>query len=314
MLYGYTALTTINLSEGNNNYESDNGVLFSKDKITLIQYPAGKKKDTYDIPEQVTSIGSDTFEGCHASSLTMTGKGEMKTMPSEISTELTNVVIGEGITSIVNNAFSGCASIKSLNIPSGITFIHEKAFSGCVPLSSISLSDGNESFMLDNGVLYTKNKDTIVFYPSGKTEDTFTIRFGVRTIKSYAFDKAQNVVAVKIPESIEQIQDNAFSECAKLERLEFYGITPPECNKDAFDAKAIRVFVLQDYNGDTFCSADADKSSSRETGSSGLSGGAIAGIIIGVIVVVIVIIVVAVYVWQRKKTSHQSTTEMSERS
>ena len=99
-------MTAINVSEGNNNYESDHGVLFSKDKITLIQYPAGKKEDTYDIPEQVTSIGSDEFEGCYISSLTMTGKGEMKTMPSEISTELTNVVISEGITSIGYEAFS----------------------------------------------------------------------------------------------------------------------------------------------------------------------------------------------------------------
>ena len=71
----------------------------------------------------------------------MTGKEKMKTMPSEISTELTYVVISEGVTSIGYEAFSGCASIKPLNILSGITSIHEKTFSGCVSLATISISN-----------------------------------------------------------------------------------------------------------------------------------------------------------------------------
>ena len=122
----------------------------------------------------------------------------------------------------------------------------------------------NENFILNNGVLYTKDKEEIVLYPSGKTESTFTIRFGVKTIRSYAFEKTQNVIVVKIPESVEEIQDNAFSECSELKKLEFYGTASPKCSKDAFDATNIRVFVLQDYNGDTFCSAAADKSLSRK--------------------------------------------------
>ena len=47
---GCTSLTAINVSERNTEYESNNSVLFTKGKATLVKYPAGKKEDKYDIP------------------------------------------------------------------------------------------------------------------------------------------------------------------------------------------------------------------------------------------------------------------------
>jgi hypothetical protein len=52
-----TSLTSIDVESENNNYISENGVLFDKSKTTLICYPAGKKETSYVIPNNLKTIG-----------------------------------------------------------------------------------------------------------------------------------------------------------------------------------------------------------------------------------------------------------------
>ena len=54
-------LSAINVSSGNNNYASIDGVLFNKDKTELIQYPAGNFETAYTIPDSVTEIERKHF-------------------------------------------------------------------------------------------------------------------------------------------------------------------------------------------------------------------------------------------------------------
>ena len=59
-----TSLTGIRVTEGNSHYSSDaSGVLFNKDKTTLVQCP-GAFSGSYAIPDSVTSIGMSAFEDC----------------------------------------------------------------------------------------------------------------------------------------------------------------------------------------------------------------------------------------------------------
>ena len=83
------------------------------------------------IPNSVATIGNNAFSDCSITSLTITGTGEMKFTPKEISTELATVVISEGITTIRENAFSNCSSLTSITIPSSVTTIGNNAFDGC---------------------------------------------------------------------------------------------------------------------------------------------------------------------------------------
>jgi formylglycine-generating enzyme required for sulfatase activity len=61
----------INVAVGNPDYSSIDGVLFNKHKTLLIQYPRNKKDTAYIVPESVTSICSDAFNGCKLISLTV---------------------------------------------------------------------------------------------------------------------------------------------------------------------------------------------------------------------------------------------------
>ena len=114
-----TSLTGIWVAEGNSHYSSDaSGVLFSKDKTTLVQCPGTLAACM--IPDSVTSIVGYAFAGC---------------------TSLTNVTIPDSVTSIGSHAFSYCKSLTSVTIPNGVTSIGLSAFECCKSLTSVTIPD-----------------------------------------------------------------------------------------------------------------------------------------------------------------------------
>jgi hypothetical protein len=136
---GCTSLTTINVLSGNNAYTSENGILYSKDKKTLVAYPAGKT-GTFTIPSGVTNIGFEAFSFNSLTSLTI---------PSSITSigskafhrcfNLASITIPNSITEIVDYTFSSCISLTNVTIPNSITKIGSGAFYDCTSLTSITI-------------------------------------------------------------------------------------------------------------------------------------------------------------------------------
>ena len=57
------------------------------------------------------------------------------------STQVKEVIIPEGITTIGENAFEGCISLESVTLPSSIKHIHRNAFADCKNLKEVILPD-----------------------------------------------------------------------------------------------------------------------------------------------------------------------------
>ena len=78
--------------------------------------------------------------------LTISGTGAMPdygSVPWEAyKKQTTNLVIGSGVSSIGNYAFSGCSSLSNVNLPNSITSIGSSAFNNCSNLTTIALPDG----------------------------------------------------------------------------------------------------------------------------------------------------------------------------
>jgi uncharacterized repeat protein (TIGR02543 family) len=110
-------LTSVTVDTANPSYSSQDGVLFNKDKTTLIYYPTGKTGG-YTIPSSVTSIRSSAFSYCGG---------------------LTSVIIPSSVTEIGREAFFGCSGLTSATIPSSVTSIGSSAFSGCSGLNSVTI-------------------------------------------------------------------------------------------------------------------------------------------------------------------------------
>ena len=138
---GCASLLSIEVSNGNRNYSSTDGVLFNKDKSELIIYPAGKTDGEYEIPNSVTSVDSYAFDGCTSltSIIIPNSVTSISLCAFRYCTSLTNVTIGNSVTSIEAMAFDYCKSLTSVTIPNSVTSIGGYAFEYCRSLTSVTI-------------------------------------------------------------------------------------------------------------------------------------------------------------------------------
>ena len=215
---GCTSLTAINVATGNQNYVSVSGVLYNKDKTTIICYPAGKKDKNYKIPDGVTEIDWYAFLGCaNLASITIPNSvTEIGGSAFRGCTSLTSIMIPDSVTEIGGYAFEGCSSLASITIPSGVTSISGFDFWGCTSLTAINVATGNQDYASANGVLYDKDKTAVICYPVGKKDKNYSILDSVTHIYSYAFRGCTNLTSITIPDSVTGIGEYAFYDCASL--------------------------------------------------------------------------------------------------
>ena len=218
---GCSSLTAINVATKNQNYVSINGVLYNKDKTTIMRYPAGKKDENYKIPDGVTSIGDDTFEDC-ISLTSITIPDSVTSIGSSAfydCTSLTSITIPDSVTSIDRYAFCGCTSLASVTIPDSVTIIGSWAFKDCTSLTAINVASENRNYVSVNGVLYNNDKTELICYPAGKKDKNYKILDGVTSIDRFAFSGCTNVTSITIPVSVTSIDKYAFSGCLSVKSI-----------------------------------------------------------------------------------------------
>jgi len=177
----WNSITAINVDAANTVFSSENGVLYDKNKTTLIRYPPGKK-GAFTIPDSVTNIGwlGGAFNNCtkltainvDAGNSTYSSqdgvlydKAKTKiiqipegitgnvTIPNSVTsiggwafvgcTKLTSITIGNGVTSIEEGTFLGCTGLISVTIPASVTSIGNIAFLDCISLTSVTFATGS---------------------------------------------------------------------------------------------------------------------------------------------------------------------------
>ena len=182
------------------------------------------------IGNSVTSIGSSAFSGC--SGLT----GEL-IIPNSVSSigdwafsgcsGLTGeLIIPNSVTSIGNGAFFFCTGLTSITIPNSVTSIGDDAFLFCTGLTSINVASDNSNYCSVDGVLFNKDKTTLIQYPEGK-QGAYTIPNSVTSIGDFAFRTCTGLTSVTIPNSVTSIGWEAFAWCSGLISVTIEAETPP---------------------------------------------------------------------------------------
>ena len=194
------ALKAVNVSEESEHFCVVDNVLFDKDKTKLIKYPARKIGSQYHIPNTVKVISSIAFAD---------------------NEYLREITIPDSVTNINEYAFAG-STIQTITIPASVNDIESGAFNYCYDLNEINVDKDNTNYTSEYGVLYNKDKTSIIQYPIGSESSTFVIPNGIVTICKFAFF-GSNISSLVLPASLSHIEYNAFYRCENLNKVLYYG-------------------------------------------------------------------------------------------
>lgn len=229
------ALTDINVAADNPNFCSVDGVLFNKDRTTLVQYPAGIKSTEYTVPSTVTAIGDRAFE--YANILTaVTLPNTVNSIGSYAFVEchgLTSFEIPKGVTSISDGAFKYCTHLTSINLPDGITGIAASTFYGCTALADVVLpksltSIGESAFCFCSGLTSMDIPNQVATIGKEAFRDcnklaSVTLPKNLSSIGEGAFKWCESLTSAVIPEGVTTISNSLFSGCSKLTSVTIKG-------------------------------------------------------------------------------------------
>jgi len=215
------ALTKISVSSSNKYYSGKSGVLFNKDKSLLIESPAGKT-GTYTVPSTVKEIKDYAFSYSKISGIIF--PSSLTEIPSNVCyscDKLTSITIPSSVKSIGSWAFSSCKALKKISIPASVELIGNEysypytVFFNSNALTSISVSSSNKNYYSKDGVLFSKDKETLYICPAAKS-GTYTVPSTVKTIANSAFQYCEKLTKITLPTALEIIEGSAFYGCDKL--------------------------------------------------------------------------------------------------
>ena len=176
-------LTEIIVSDSHPTLEVIDGVLFDKQTRTLLCYP-------------------------------VTREGE------ELDNWYTAYQIPQGTLGIGAHAFDDC-ELNVITIPDSVTVITANPFVSCSELEEIRISETHPTLEVVDGVLFDKQTNTLICYPSFLEADSYTLPEGTAVIGASAFEENNELSSVILPDSVTAIGENAFAGCYQLRKIKF---------------------------------------------------------------------------------------------
>lgn len=144
--------------------------------------------------------------------LTIDGTGKMfdynSVPPYNISpwyhnTNITTLIVKEGVTSIGDYAFLGCYKISNISFPNSLTSIGYSAFDPCSGLTEITLPEN--LIYLGGYSLASGNFSSI------------SIPIGITSIEKYTFANCKKLKSVSLPDTLTSIGEGTFNQCTSLD-------------------------------------------------------------------------------------------------
>ena len=186
---GWELLVGVGSNASNIDIESSSDFEIVGDE--LITYK-GKSK-LVKVPEGITTIGASAFWN---------------------NTSVEEVVLPKSLKRIGGDCFYYCTNLKKVNIPSEVWIMGNNPFAGCPKLE---LTNDSSYFLLEDGILYGRDKKDIIYYPINKELKEYVVPNTVTCIGKHCFFNCDNLERIVIHENVVRFENNPFSGCTKLE-------------------------------------------------------------------------------------------------
>ena len=166
------------------------------------------------IPNSVRNIGNHAFFGCNICFFICNSTyfqnddvclfNKDKTAIVSRIKDCVNYIIPNSVTSIGDDAFSGCESLQSVTISNSVTSIGYEAFSRCTSLQCVTIPNSVKSI-------------GIGAFSGCESLQSVTIPNSVTSIGDGAFSRCESLQSITIPNSVTSIGDGAFRWCTHLD-------------------------------------------------------------------------------------------------
>lgn len=158
------------------------------------------------IPGTVSWIGTRTFAASNLTEVVLLdGVDRICDGAFAACDSLTRVVIPDSVTHIEQSAFMYCESLYKIEIPKGVTTVGTMAFSDCTNLSSVTFNVGLKTIEL---LAFRDCQIQKLVLPEG-----------LETIGVHAFEKGCLATSVTIPKSVKELGSGVFYGCPNMEDL-----------------------------------------------------------------------------------------------
>ena len=207
-----SSLERIEIAKKNPYLKFKNRALYSKDLKTIYFLVPEEGQTYFKIPNGVEKINEGAFWGCD---------------------ELVDIILPESIVDIGEEAFDGCESLEEISIPMTVIHIGAGAFHDCYAIKTFNLPKENPQYMIEDGVIFSKDKTLLHTSLSINTKNSYRIPDSVKKIEAYAFSNCNTLKSIVINEGVEEIGEGAFEECRLLKSISI----PPkvtEIKEDTF--------------------------------------------------------------------------------
>lgn len=162
---------------------------------------------------------------------------------------------GKPVTGIADFAAVNLENVTKITIGKNVSEIGLWALENNKKLTAIEVDDENGYFCDMDGVLYTKDMKTLLFYPMARnavevTDEngnkiksiSYDIPEGVKAVRTKAFYKCSDVRSLTLPSTLKTIEEKAFFRCSITEIILPEGLE--EIGKDAFSYTALKTIEI----------------------------------------------------------------------
>ena len=176
------------------------------------------------LPSTVSYIGSTAFAKCISlTSIEVVENNEYyKSINGNLYDTNYNLIIylsskDETVYNVPENAkeldlskLSENKNLETINIPSSLTLLVFKN-ANTESLKEININENNETYKSLDGVVFSKDLKTLIYYPRYKESNSYIVPTGTETIGENAFSNSKYLKSLTLPSSLKNISDEAFS-------------------------------------------------------------------------------------------------------